>query len=95
MIIIAGHSLARNAEERDASVAAFAKLVERARKRDGCLDFAISADPVDPERTNLFECWRDQDSLNAWRKVARGPKVAPKRETSVKLYRTDKAEASF
>jgi quinol monooxygenase YgiN len=94
MIIIAGHSLARTAEERDAAVAAFAKMVEKARNRDGCLDFAISADPVDPERTNLFECWRDQQSLDAWRKVARGPKVAP-RQTSVKLYRSDKAEAPF
>ena len=31
MIIIAGHSLARTAEERDAAVAAFAKMVEKAR----------------------------------------------------------------
>ena len=94
MIIIAGHSLARNAEERDAAVAAFAKMVERARKRDGCLDFSISADSVDPERTNLFECWRDQQSLDAWRKVARGPKVAL-RETSVRLYSSDQAEEPF
>jgi hypothetical protein len=30
---------------------------------------------LDPERVNLFECWRDQQSLNAWRKVAKAPKV--------------------
>ena len=62
---------------------------------DALGDFVISADLIDPERTNLFECWRDQHSLNAWRKVARRPKVAPKRETSVKLYRSDKAEQPF
>ena len=94
MIIIAGHSLARTAEERDAAVAAFAKMVEKARNRDGCLDFAISADPVDPERTNLFECWRDQPSLSAWRKIAKPPKVVL-RDARVKLYRTDKAEKPF
>jgi hypothetical protein len=30
-------------------------MVERARAYEGCLDFSISADAVDPERVNLFE----------------------------------------
>ncbi|MEK1855248.1 MAG: hypothetical protein AAAC48_26135, partial [Phyllobacterium sp.] len=51
----------------------------------------MGADSVDPERINVFECWRDQQSLDAWRKIARPPKVAI-RETRVKLYRTDKWE---
>jgi quinol monooxygenase YgiN len=91
VIIIAGHSRTRNAIERDAAVAAFANMVERARKQDGCLDLSIGADSVDPERINVFECWRDQPSLHAWRRIARPPKVAL-RETRVQLYRTDKAE---
>ena len=41
--------------KRDAAVEAFAAMVERARKYDGCLDLSISADSVDPERINLFE----------------------------------------
>jgi quinol monooxygenase YgiN len=94
MIIIAGHSRARNAIERDAAVAAFANMVERARRQDGCLDMVIGADPVDPERVNVFECWRDRQSLDAWRKIARAPKV-PLREARVKLYRTEKAEKPF
>lgn len=95
MIIIAGYSLT-DADQRDAAVAAFAGLVEQARKQDGCLDFSISADAVDPERSNLFELWRDQQALDAWRKVAKSPrsKVKP-RETYVKLYRTEKAEKPF
>lgn len=93
MIIIAGYTLT-DADKRDAAVAAFAGMVQRARKHDGCLDLAISADPVDPERINLFECWRDQPSLNAWRKVAKGPRVK-RRETHVNLYRSDKAEKPF
>ena len=93
MIIIAGYTLTEG-HKRDAAVEAFADMVERARSYDGCLDLSISADSVDPERINLFECWRDQQSLNAWRKVAKAPTVK-RRETSVKLYRSDKAEKPF
>ena len=89
MIIIAGYSRTER-DKRDAAVAAFADMVERARKQDGCLDLSISSDAVDPERINVFECWRDQQSLNAWRKVAKGPRVAL-RDAHVKLYRSDKA----
>lgn len=93
MIIIAGYTLAE-AGKRDAAVKAFAPMVERARKYDGCLDFSIGADAVDADRVNLFECWRDQKSLNAWRKVAKGPRVKLKK-ADVKLYRSDKAEKPF
>ena len=96
MIIIAGYTLT-NAEKREDAVAAFRGMVERARTFDGCLDFAISADAVDPERVNLFERWRDQTALDAWRKVA-GKLVKRRtkpREVSVSLYRTDKAEKPF
>ena len=93
MIIIAGYSLTE-AGKRDSAVAAFAEMVARARKADGCLDVAISADSVDPERINVFERWRDQQSLDAWRKVARAPRVEF-RATDVKLYRTEKAEEPF
>lgn len=55
---------------------------------------SMGADSVDPECINVFECWRDQQSLDAWRKIARPPKVAI-RETRVKLYRTDKSEKPF
>ena len=94
MIIIAGYSRTKTIHERDAAVAAFADMVGRARKSDGCVDLSISADSVDPNRINLFECWRDQQSWNAWRKIAKAPRVKL-RETSVKLYRSDKAEKPF
>jgi quinol monooxygenase YgiN len=93
MIIIAGHTR-YDADKRDATIAAFTDMVARARKFDGCLDFSIGADSVDPERANLFECWRDQKALNAWRKVAKGPRSKP-RAVDVKLYRTEKAEKPF
>jgi quinol monooxygenase YgiN len=93
MIIIAGYTRT-DAEKRDSAVEAFRGMVERARAYDGCL-FSISADAVDPERVNLFECWRDQATLDAWRKVARGGPREKPREVAVNLYRTDKAEKPF
>ena len=93
MIIIAGYTLT-DAGRRDAAVEAFAGMVERARKQEGCLDLAISADSLDPDRINVFECWRDQQCLNAWRKVAKGPRIKT-RAANVKLYRSEKAEKPF
>jgi quinol monooxygenase YgiN len=93
MILVAGHPRI-DAGKRDAAVAAFCGMVERARRQDGCLDLSISADPVDPERVNVFECWRDQAALDAWRKVAKGPRVKL-REACVRLYRSDRAEQPF
>ena len=93
MIIIAGYSRTEK-DKRDAVVEAFADMVGRARKQDGCLDFSISSDSVDPERINVFECWRDQQSWKAWRKAAKPPRVVL-RDSHVKLYRSDKAEQPF
>lgn len=94
MIIIAGHTRTET-DKRDAAVEAFRGMVERARAYDGCLDFSISADAVDPERVNLFECWRDQATLDAWRKVAKGGPRGKPREVAVSLYPTDKAQKPF
>ena len=91
MIIIAGHTLTEP-RTRDAAVQAFISMVERARKHDGCLDLSISADPLDADRINLFELWRDQESLDAWRRVAKGPRGIKYRKAQVKLYRTERAE---
>ena len=93
MIIIAGYSRTKQ-DKRDAVTEAFADMVGRARKQDGCLDLSISADPVDPDRINVFECWRDRQSLNAWHKIAKPPRVAL-RDVHVKLYCSDKAEKPF
>jgi quinol monooxygenase YgiN len=93
MIIIAGYTRT-DADSRDGAVEAFKGMAERARGYEGCLDFAISADAIDPERVNVFEIWRDQAALNAWRKVAKGPRVKP-REAAVSLYRTENAESPF
>jgi quinol monooxygenase YgiN len=49
MWIIAGY-VTVDEEERDAFVKAHRDLITRARQAPGCLDVAITADPVDPRR---------------------------------------------
>lgn len=85
MMVVAGHTLTL-AAERGTAVSAFAPMVERARSHNGCIDFAISADPVDPRRINFLELWRDQAALDAWHEVADPPDV-PTTETNVAIYR--------
>src|SRR5919106_560775 len=66
MLIIAGH-LVVDASDRDRYVADCAPAVAAARRAEGCLDFAVSADAVDPRRVNVFERWRSRESLDAFR----------------------------
>ena len=90
MIIVAGYALRKTVEDRDASVAAFAEMVGRARQQDGCIDMAISADAIDPTRSNIVEVWRDEKAWKAWRKIAKGPRSAAK-EVHVSIYHAEKA----
>lgn len=66
MLIIAGHLVVESAD-RDAYVAECAPIVEAARAADGCLDFSITADSVDPARISIYERWEGEDQLLAFR----------------------------
>lgn len=72
MWTIAGHVIV-NSADRDRYVEAHVDLVRRARNAPGCLDVAISADPVDLSRVNTFEHWETWDAVEAWRAVANAP----------------------
>jgi quinol monooxygenase YgiN len=74
MIIIAGY-FQLNAADRDRFVDAHVELIGRARQTEGCVDLAISADPVDPTRVNNYELWDNEDDLLAWRNVANPPRL--------------------
>jgi quinol monooxygenase YgiN len=41
-------------------------VIGRARGIAGCLDFAITADPLDPSRLNSFERWESQAAVEAF-----------------------------
>src|SRR5947207_2484681 len=66
MLIVAGHLLV-DTSDRDRYVADCAEAVAAARSADGCLDFAISADALEPDRVNVFELWESRDLLAAFR----------------------------
>ena len=66
MVIVAGH-ITVAPEQRDSYLAGCVSVVEQARDATGCLDFAISADLVDPGRINVFERWDSQAAVEAFR----------------------------
>jgi quinol monooxygenase YgiN len=66
MVIVAGH-LQVEPGEREAYLAGCVDVVHQARAAAGCLDFALSADLVDPGRVNVFERWESQAAVEAFR----------------------------
>ncbi len=69
MVIVAGH-ITVDAEQRESYLAGSMSVVEKARRADGCLDFAITADLLDPGRVNLFERWESQAAVKTFRRKA-------------------------
>jgi quinol monooxygenase YgiN len=41
--------------------------VKSARKDSACLDYAVSPDPIDPARVNVYECWVSREALESFR----------------------------
>lgn len=66
MILVAG-ALFVVADAREDYLAGCRSVVEQARSTEGCLDFALSADLVDPRRINVFERWDDEQALVRFR----------------------------
>ena len=42
-------------------------VVRQARRTPGCLEYAISADLLDPDRIAVFERWESQAAVDAFR----------------------------
>ncbi len=66
MIVVTGH-LVVDPTQRDRVLCLSLPSVEEARRRPGCLDFAVSADPVDPTRVNIAERWASRAALENFR----------------------------
>jgi quinol monooxygenase YgiN len=66
VVIVAGHIVV-NPEERDDYLAGCADVVRQARRAPGCLDFALSADLLEPGRVNIFERWESAAAVEAFR----------------------------
>ena len=66
MLIVAGH-LVVDPAQRDSYLDDCKAVVVQARMSPGCLDFAISADLVDPGRIDIFERWASRVALDEFR----------------------------
>jgi heme-degrading monooxygenase HmoA len=66
MIIVSGHLVVQPGT-RDDYVDSCLGVVQRARTTPGCVDFALSPDPLEPDRVNVLEVWTDRDRLHAFR----------------------------
>jgi quinol monooxygenase YgiN len=95
MLIIAGYELV-DPENRDALVDAHRDLVARARQAPGCLDVAISADPIDARWVNSYERWESRELLDQWRAVANAPDTGiPIHEADVRMYDANNERPPF
>jgi quinol monooxygenase YgiN len=66
MVIVAGH-IGVEPQQRESYLASCVRVVEQARRAAGCLDFAITADLLDPGRVNIFERWDSQAAVETFR----------------------------
>jgi quinol monooxygenase YgiN len=65
MLIIAG-TITVDPDDREKFLALRQDTVAKARQMKGCLEYAFSADIVDPSCVRLFERWESEDDVAAW-----------------------------
>ncbi|BCB87184.1 putative quinol monooxygenase [Phytohabitans suffuscus] len=93
MIIVAGW-IRVEPEVREAYLEGCRAVLEQARGASGCLDFALTADLLEPGRVNVFERWESDEDLAAFRGA--GPddgQAAQILDASVSKYRISAVEA--
>jgi len=66
VIIVAGR-LYVDASGRDAYLQGCHEVIEFARAAPGCLDFHLAADPLEPDRINVYEQWETVADAEAFR----------------------------
>lgn len=66
MIIVSGRIYLADGR-RDAFVTASLEAVRMARVAPGCRDFVVAADPLEPDRVNVYEAWDSAEQLAAFR----------------------------
>jgi quinol monooxygenase YgiN len=66
MVIVAGFLLVEPSQ-RERYLTECWDVVQQARRTPGCLEYAISADLLDPDRINIFERWESQAAVEAFR----------------------------
>lgn len=66
MLIVSGRIYVR-AGARQKFVESSAEAVVAARTFPGCRDFVVAADPIEPDRVNVYEEWDSEEALLSFR----------------------------
>ena len=66
MLIVSGRIYIAKGQ-REAFLAISKESTIAARRTLGCRDFVVAADPVEPDRVNIYEEWDSADRLEAFR----------------------------
>jgi quinol monooxygenase YgiN len=66
MIIVSGKIYVRPGA-RQGFLQSSAEAVAQARRFAGCRDFVVAADPLEPDRVNVYEEWESEEALLAFR----------------------------
>lgn len=82
VIIVAGR-LYVDPAVRTAYLASCRGAIEDARVAHGCVDFTLSADPLENDRINVFEQWESEAALHAFRGAG------PSDEQATQILRAD------
>jgi quinol monooxygenase YgiN len=64
-VVIVGGIFEVEPDQREQFVASRHESMRKSRAEAGCLEYVVSADPIEPGRVVLFERWVDQASLDA------------------------------
>ncbi|WP_040772775.1 putative quinol monooxygenase [Nocardia pneumoniae] len=64
MLIVAGYL---RVTDRDHYLDSCREVVRLARAAEGCLDFDLGADLIEPDRVNIYERWADRAAMERFR----------------------------
>jgi quinol monooxygenase YgiN len=67
MTIIVAGKLTIKLDSRDEFIEKSREAILQARKHEACEDFAVSPDPIDLTRVNIFEKWKSRSALDTFR----------------------------
>jgi len=84
MIMVSGKIYVRSGARHE-FLAASLEAVGQARRSRGCRDFVVSADPIEPDRVNVYEEWESEEALLTFRGDG------PGEDLSSSIVRTDVA----
>ena len=66
MIIVSGRIYVRPGTRQDFLTSSL-EAVAQARSSLGCRDFVVAADPIEPNRVNVYEEWESEEALLIFR----------------------------